>query len=526
MASKRKGQKRDARKKPRPAAPVLDDLPELQEARALWVKQDLLGALGRFDRAVREHPQHVRALVDASRAFGAMYNYERAESLLTRLVELGRGNGQIMHLAAQSYRILRRTNQAIERFTEALAAKQPTSESHLELALLYERRNQLGEALDHAEARLRAQPHDLEAAFLKARIHRRTGEFAPAMESLKQLVQARNAHWMTRGRAHAELAALLDEQGAYAEAWDAMLAGKQVVAAHAQAARAHRERLVPPLLRLASEVTADHFSRWRAGAATATASPRLSLLTGLPRSGTTLLERVLDAHPGIVACDEFDAFPRIVFPLMLGRTLPAEISPGFLDSLCEDFLAPPRGHYAQAMSAAVDRRLDDAWLLDKNPSLLPLLTPFLRFAPASRVIVVLRDPRDVLVSCLMAYLPLNDFSVDFLTLEAAADRLVADWESWRNLQPKVADSCLEVRYEDLVADLPATAQRVLAHLGLAWDDRLLNYRELGAARTVYSPSYDAVAQPLHGRAIGRWRNYEAQLKPVLGRLETIANQGK
>ncbi len=516
---KRKGQKRIERKKVRPAAPVLDDLPELQAARALWVKQDLLGALARFDRAVREHPHHVRALVDASRAFGAMYNYERAESLLARLVELGHGNGQILHLAAQSYRILRRTDRAVACFTEALAAKQPTSESHLELALLYERRNQLSEAMQHAEARLRAQPHDVEAAYLQARVQRRMGEFAPAREFLQKIVNVHSAHWMTRGRAYAELAALFDQQGAYAEAWDAMLAGKQVISAHAQPARAHRDKLVPPLQRLAGEMTPAHFARWKSEAESSTPGPRLSLLTGLPRSGTTLLERVLDAHPGIVACDEFDAFPRIVFPLMLGRTLPAEISPSFLDSLSEEFLAPPRAHYAQAMSSAVDRPLGDAWLLDKNPSLLPLLTPYLRFAPASRVIVVVRDPRDVLVSCLMAYLPLNDFSVDFLSLESAADRLVADLECWQTLRAKVGDSCLEVRYEDLVADLPATAKRVLEHLGLAWNDDLLRYRELGAERTVYSPSYDAVAQPVHSRAIGRWRNYATQLGPALGRLE-------
>ncbi|MDZ4783552.1 MAG: sulfotransferase [Planctomycetia bacterium] len=513
MADKRKGAKR---RKVRPAAPVLDDLPELQAARAQWVKQDLLGALARFDRAVRDNPRHVRALVDASRAFGAMYNYARAEELVDRLLDLGRGQGPILHLAAQSYRLMRRTDQAIAVFHQALAARNPTSESHLELGLLYERRNRLDEALTHAEARLRAQPHDAEGKFLKARVQRRQGALEAAREGLQAIADAPTTHWMTRSRACAELAQLLDEEGAYAEAWQAMLAGKQLTSPNAREAKAHRDRLVPPLMNLAQDILPENFNRWRAGAVDDT--PKLALLTGLPRSGTTLLERILDAHPGIVACDEFDAFPRLMFPVLLGRHSPADLSPELLDAIPEPLLAPQRSAFADAMSAAVGQPRGDAWLLDKNPSLLPLITPYLRFAPHGRVIVMLRDPRDVLVSCLMAYLPLNDFSVDFLDLDAAADRLIADLEAWRGLRAKTGNACREIWYEDLIADVRSTSLRILEHLGLPWHDDVDHYRDIGAQRTVFSPSYDRVARPVYHSAVGRWRNYEQQLAGVLPRL--------
>jgi hypothetical protein len=187
-------------------------------------------------------------------------------------------------------------------------------------------------------------------------------------------------------------------------------------------------------------------------------------------------------------------------------------------------LSQQRDYYAEALSAGIGRPLDGRLLLDKNPSLLPLLTPYLRVAPEARVIVMLRDPRDVLVSCLMAYLPLNDFSVDFLSLEDAADRIVDDLESWLALREKVGDACIEVRYESLVRDVRGEVGRVLRHLGLEWTDELDQYRETGAGKTVYSPSYDSVAQPVHEKAVGRWVNYEPQLTTVLPRLEAVARR--
>lgn len=521
MSKKRQGPER---KKTRAATPILDDLPELQEARALWVKQDLLGALAKFERAAREHPNHVRALVDASRACGSMYRYDQAEALLDRLVALGRGNGQVLHLAGQSYRILRRPEQAIACFESALLGRLPTSDSHLELGLLFERRNQLEPALQHADTRLRSQPHDAEGAFLKARVQRRQGAWELAQQGLQAIVDQRTAHWMTRARAYAELAQLHDARGDYAAAWEAMLAGKQLTKPHAQEAQAHRERTVPPLMQLAREVTASHFARWREAAVQSPGDVSLALLTGLPRSGTTLLERMLDAHSRIVAGDEFDAFPRILFPLMLGEHTPRDLSPALLDQFNEAALAKQREYYAEAVSAGVGRPSDGRLLLDKNPSLLPLLTPYLRLAPRGRVIVMLRDPRDVLVSCLMAYLPLNDFSVDFLSLESAANRVVEDLESWLALRDKVGEACTEVRYESLVRDVRGNVEKVLSHLGLEWNDALDQYRETAANKTVYSPSYDSVAQPVHEKAVGRWANYEAQLAPVLPRLEAVARR--
>src|SRR5262249_1190754 len=133
----------------------------------------------------------------------------------------------------------------------------------------------------------------------------------------------------------------------------------------------------------------------------------------------------------------------------------------------------------------------------------------------------LRDPRDVVLSCFLLYLPLNPLSVSFLTLERAARRYALDMTAWLKLRERFPLPWLEVRYEHTVADLPHQARRVLEFLGLPWDGAVLRFDEHARQRAVLSPTYAAVTQPLHAKAIGRWRRYADYLEPILPILEPL-----
>lgn len=496
------------------------DLPELARARELWSRRELYEALAWFQRAVQVNPAHPRALLETASALGELYQFESAEALLQRATELAGEHGPLHLLIGETYLRLRRTAAAEASFQRALSVRRPAPGAHYALAVSLERRNQLDAAAEHLAALL-AKQAEPRAGLLWSRVKRRQGEHPQAERALRSLIDRPTFAPGLRSRAWSELAALHDAQSDYAEAWRAMLAGKELVMHEATAALAHRNRLAPPLWRLTREVTAEHFARWRSPAAAVAATPRVALLTGLPRSGTTLLERALNAHPALIGCDEYDVFPRFVYPALLGTATPESIDVAHLDRLPEARLPEQRRRYALSLAAAVGAAPGGELLLDKNPSLLPLLTPYLRLSPAARVLVALRDPRDVLLSCLMSDLPLNDFGVDFLDPQIGAERVAADLRCWLDLRDKVRENCLEVRYEDTVADLTGTARRAVAHLGLAWSEDVLRYRELGAGQVVHSPSYDSVARPLHDRAIGRWRNYADFLKPALAALEPV-----
>jgi hypothetical protein len=91
--------------------------------------------------------------------------------------------------------------------------------------------------------------------------------------------------------------------------------------------------------------------------------------------------------------------------------------------------------------------------------------------------------------------------------------------AWLRLRDLIETPWCEIRYEDTVADAAGQARKALATLGIEWDDRVLDYRQrLAESKRVSSPSYEAVAQPIYTRAIGRWKHYERVLAPVMDTL--------
>ena len=173
------------------------------------------------------------------------------------------------------------------------------------------------------------------------------------------------------------------------------------------------------------------------------------------------------------------------------------------------------------MQAALDTPLTEKLLLDKNPSLLPLVPVFKRLWPAQPRDRLPRDPRDVLVSCLLTHFPLNDFSVDFLSVDAGAARIATDLQLWLVLRDRLSSAWTEVKDEYVVKDFATVLERLLCDLGRPWQDAVLHYRDHQTAGLGHSPSYDTVRQPIYTESVHRWRNYARYLEPVLPRLTPL-----
>lgn len=498
------------------------DLPELRQARTLWQLNRFEEAVRLFEETARKYPQNLVALVDGSRALGARFEIARAEKMLDRLMKLGAQNPEILHLAGQSYRMIFRPAKAMHCFERVLSLTKKIPDAYLELAVLYERRHRVDEALTLIEDCLRAEPGYLEANLLKARLLRRMKD-EPASEALvRNLTVSERAHPMLRAQAWAELAQMHDRREQYEEAMRAMLECKEILLRHETAMRQEAENVVRHLRGLAASLTPESFQTW-AKAAQRFPAKNVAVLSSFPRSGTTLLEQVLDAHSGLVSSDEREAFARDIFPAMwLTPATPAPTAEVF-DRIPLERLSALRERYLAYMGAALDEPIGSRIHLDKNPTMTLVLPGFLRLFPEARLLIALRDPRDTIVSCFMQYLPLNPNSVCFLNLERTAERYAVDMGVWRKLREIVASPWLEVRYEDTVANLEKEARRALAFLGLPWEEGVLKYRERLAKKVVGSPTYEAVSQPLYTRAIGRWKNYEKFIEPYLPTLQPFVD---
>lgn len=498
------------------------DVPELQKARTLWQLNRFDEALNLFETAVRKYPQNLVALVDASRALGARFEISRAEAILDRLMKLGANNPKLLHLAGQSYRMIFRPDKAIACFQRVVAMTQEIPDAFLELAVLYERRHRVDEAHALIEQCLRADPDYLEAEFFRAGLLRRMKNEAAAETALRQLSANEQADPLVRAQAWSSIAQMLDRAGDYEGAMQSMLNCKEILARSEGPVLKESEAMQNHLHKLGESLTAEHLKRW-VEAGRAFPQQQMAVLTGFPRSGTTLLEQVLDSHPGLVSSDEREAFGRDIFPAMWLSEKTRLPTVEAFDAIPPERLSVQRMRYLSYMAAALNQPIGERTHLDKNPTMTLLIPGMLRLFPETKLLIALRDPRDVVVSCFMQYLPLNPNSVCFLTLERAARRYAHDLGVWLKLRELIPTPWLQVRYEDCVADLEREARRVLDFLGLPWDPNVLNYREHLKTKVVASPTYEAVSQPLYTSAIGRWKNYQKFLEPYLPILQPLAN---
>jgi hypothetical protein len=189
-----------------------------------------------------------------------------------------------------------------------------------------------------------------------------------------------------------------------------------------------------------------------------------------------------------------------------------------LEAAAPSQLRQSRDNYFRFTEMFLGKRLGNKLLIDKNPALNVLIPAVVRIFPEAKFLVALRDPRDVCLSCFMQLLPLNPVSSAYLTLEGTVTQYASVMGFWRAMLPRMRNPSLEVRYEELVDDLPTAARRVLDFLGVGWDASVLQYHDHARSKQVRSPSYADVAKPLFKSAIGRWRNYEKFLEPFQERL--------
>ena len=157
--------------------------------------------------------------------------------------------------------------------------------------------------------------------------------------------------------------------------------------------------------KLLAELTPETLRRWREESAASPCPHSLAFLGGPPRSGTTLIEQILGAHPEILAFDEPEAFPagdwNALHPPPPARGLTFKS----LNALTATGRARLIGRYFKSLLRETEEEPGARLLLDKNPSLTALLHIWLRLFPQSKVIIALRDPRDIIISCYFQNIP-------------------------------------------------------------------------------------------------------------------------
>jgi tetratricopeptide (TPR) repeat protein len=499
---------------------------------------DFQGAVDALRRAAELNPEAAPVRLNLAVAVGAGGDFQESERLLramaedypedTRalrelhalLKEQGRDDEALDAIASAAQRdpsdievllplashqlFLLQNDAAEASYRRALELEPANGLANLGLAVVFEltnREEELSNLVEQAQAR---GVDDVMLNFIRAFDHRRAKRYAEGLAALEQVPDDLE----TQRRAHL-LGQLLQGDGRYDEAFEAFSRMNELGRADATRPEERGAALRARVRSQLQTVTPEWVGSWRKEA-TKDERPSPVFLVGFPRSGTTLLDTMLMGHPQVEVLEEEPALRDA------GRCLPDFEA---LPSVSDEQIQAARNAYFKTAATLTPMKPGNV-LIDKNPLTMNSLPSVRRLFPDARIILALRHPCDVVLSCFITNFKLNDGMASFLRLDTAAEFYDLSFSFLERVQELMKFPLHQVRYENVVGDQEGELRALFAFLGLDWSDQVLEHEATARGRgRIKTASYSQVVEPIYTRAAGRWEQYRKHLEPILPTLQ-------
>jgi tetratricopeptide (TPR) repeat protein len=344
--------------------------------------------------------------------------------------------------------------------------------------------------------------------FIRAFHYRRTKDYSAGLEALRQVPEDLE----TQRRYHL-LGQLLegakDYDGAFA-AFERMNGiGRADLSLPEDRGAAYRAGVRRQL----DQVTPEWAASWKPAPVDDRPSP--VFLVGFPRSGTTLLDTILMSHPKVEVLEEEPALKKATDGLG-GFEVLAKASSKALNGA--------RDVYFETVKSLTPLRPGHL-LIDKNPLAMNNVPVIRRLFPDARIILALRHPCDVVLSCYLTNFKLNDGMANFLRLDSAAELYDLSFRYFEQAREVLQPTVHSIVYENIVADRDRELRPLFDFLGLEWHDDVLAHETTARSRGhIKTASYAQVVEPIYSRSAGRWRNYRKHLESVIPILKPWAEK--
>jgi len=408
---------------------------------------------------------------------------------------------------------------ALESYEKVTRLQPTNADAWANSADIRERLNQLDRAAADATRALDISPESVMANLVAAKIDLRRGIFKGCGSRMKALLTRGNLSSNHEAIARQHLGLAFDRLGEQNQAFDQFVQANGILSRDYDAT--FRQDGGPYSLatvrRTREFLDTGRAAEWQSIEPLDNHDSAIFLM-GFPRSGTTLLERILDT------LDELDSLEERETLVDLQRDF--VMASGGLDNL-EKLTPETQQSYRQAYR----RRVADWKTVPAGVSLidkLPLNTMFLpvinRIFPDARVIFAIRDPRDVCLSCFIQNFTLNEAMAHFLDLELTIEYYIEIMETGLAALETLPIKAHRMRYEALIREPEKECRALLAFLELEWNPTVLDFHQYQHGRRIETPSYLQVSQPLYESSIGRWKNYKDLMAPHLERLAPLVER--
>jgi tetratricopeptide (TPR) repeat protein len=499
---------------------------------------------GNFDLATQQHlrateinNQYPDAFYGLGCAYQASGYYKKAIEMFQHATLLKPDYRESYHALGNAYRNLGMHEEAVLSLTRALSLSPNFVEAIISLASSYMSIGNHEEALVLADRALRIQTENYDAISLKANILKRIGKDQEAVDMLTPYV-GRSHVPASIAFTYANVCSDKQDQGmaieivkrvlnsdktlttamkmklyfAIGKIFDSNKKYSEAFKYYHQGNALNREKFdrfkhISLISGIMGVYTSDNI-KYMNKSSVGTAQP--CFVVGMPRSGTTLIEQIIDSHPDAIGAGELQLIPRLISSINeecdIASTWPycaTELTVVQLESLATDYI-----------TQAYESIPFNKFLVDKLPANYLYLGLIEQLFPEAKIIHCTRNPLDTCLSCYFQNFSrshpytynLNDLAFYYNSYR----QLMKHWENVSSL------SIHTIEYENLVESPEDAVRRLLEFCGLEWDSRCLDFHN--NKRYVGTASYEQVSKPLYQKSVGRWRHYKAHIRPLIDAL--------
>jgi tetratricopeptide (TPR) repeat protein len=474
-------------------------------------------ALDNFRKLLELDPKHVDAHINAGIGEHILRNVEKAKFHYLQAIGLDPKNDSALRHLATLFSEELDTESAIIYFRRSLVLNPRLGDVWAELIELYERANRLDDAQTALTEASRILPNDANILYVLAKLSRRNNDIEKSIATFKK-IDSRMLHPRFVQSFYFEFANTLDRAGEYDLSYQNFEKGNDLASRSIRAKQTDFNALDRHM---------DAIEEWLADGAFVERYEKeedmgedLCFLLGFSRSGTTLLDVMLDGHPKAQTLEERSTFEHVAFSIdkQFGGY------PFGISSINASEREVLRKQYRAILLKEGITPNADGIIVDKMPIRTIHAACIHQLFPRAKFLFALRHPCDVILSNFMQNFAANEAFVHFNTLAESTriyERVMRIWKTSNDLIPMPVHY---VRYEKLVSDTERTLQEVCRFLDLPWVESMgAHQNTLKDRGRIKTSSYHQVFEPVYQRSLNRWQHYRPQLEPHLAKIKPYAD---
>lgn len=463
----------------------------------------LPAALGHLETSVRLNPSRPDYAAQWARALSSAAMTREALEVAQRALAQGPKDPMTLDTLGVVFTLANAHAEAAQAFRGAVAAQPGIASYRFNLATSLSILGDMAGARLEYEACLARDPRYGKAHLALAQLDRQTMQ-SNHVERLSALLDRAGGDRDARMYLNLALAKELEDLGRVAESFGHLRLGKQAGGEGRHYSSGRDRAMFDAIIGAFPDVV---------DATGGCDSDEPIFVIGMPRSGTTLVERILSSHPQVHSAGELQNFG-VLLKRMSGSRTPALLDADTLRGAAAIGPAELGRAYIESTRPGTGRT---PRFIDKLPHNFLYAGHIARALPRARIVCLRRDPVDTVLSNFRQLFSLSsqhyDYSFDILDTARyylQFERLMAHWR--RVLPGRI----LEIGYEDIVGDQEASTHRLLEFCGLPWEEACLAFERNDAP--VATASLAQVRSPLYRTSMRRWKRYEPQLAEVLALL--------